>query len=218
PRLAPVLDDRKAVRTQVAELHAVPDLVVDRAVPTEAAAHERRLPACLIIGQEVRGISGRIRLAVDAARAEALRPGRIEHQSLARLPLRIHAINVAAALAAPGNSLAVHDLRDVVARYVGPAVALRERAVGIVADLQAVDGQATILARAEPARIPEAKSRESIERVIEPIEAQTAGERHRVGDVPIGFAEHCPVLVFALLVGDPDRTGIAGDRQVRRQV
>ena len=113
-RVAAVLDDREAVLAEEAELELLPDLVIDRAVPAQRP--ELRLPPGFVIGEEVRVVGRRARLAVDAARTEAARPGRVEHQVLGRLPLRVEAVDEAVALALAGDCLAVHDVADVGAR------------------------------------------------------------------------------------------------------
>jgi hypothetical protein len=77
--VATILDDGEAVRAEIAELDAFPLLVIDRTIPAQPAAHEGRLPARFVIRQKVRRIGRRFRLAIDAARTEALRPGRVDH-------------------------------------------------------------------------------------------------------------------------------------------
>src|SRR5438270_3504675 len=157
-RIAPVLDLRQAVHAKEAELKSVPDLMIDRAVPAQPAAEEGRFPAHFVIGQEVRSIRQRVRLSVDSARAEAPRPGRVEHESRRWFPLRVEPVNVARALASTRNRFAVYDVRNVVAWDVQAAGAGRQGAAQIIPTLKSVNGQTAILASAEAARIAETEA------------------------------------------------------------
>ena len=200
-RLPAVLHHGQAVRTEIAELHSLPLLMIDRSVPAQSAAEQGRFPTQLVVGQEVRRIWRRFRLAIDAAWPEALRPGRVEHQILFRLPLGVQAMDVSRTLAPTGHCLPVRaNVGHIVTGNVQPAVAGRKRAAGVTERLQPIHGQAAILPRMRENRVWFCtEAREAIKRVVELVEAQAAGERHLVRYVPVRFAEYRIVLVLTRL-------------------
>src|SRR6185295_19624066 len=89
-RITAILNDGQAVFTQEAELETLPALVINRTIPADWS--ERCLPAQLIVDQEVGSVAKQARLTIDSARTEALGPGSIEHQPVARLVGGVEAI------------------------------------------------------------------------------------------------------------------------------
>src|SRR6185437_5533447 len=80
-----------------------------------------------------------IRLTIDTARTEALRPGRIKHQRCRRFPLDVQAMDMTRALATTRHRLAVRaNVRNVVAGNGQTAVPGRERAGGVGVSCEAV--------------------------------------------------------------------------------
>ena len=77
---------RDAVAALERDLDVVPLLEEDRAVQLQAVVREARLPAELVVGQDVADVVAGERIAVDAARPVALGPGRVEHRGVGRLP------------------------------------------------------------------------------------------------------------------------------------
>ena len=121
------------------------------------------------------------------------------------------------ALAAPGDEFAIDDIADVGARCARHA-ACRQWAERVPPELKPIDGQAAPKATAEPARIVRAESGETEQGVIIFEQPAAAGQDNLWRDLEGRFTEHRIILVDPLLLGQPDRSGIAGHRQVGRQI
>ncbi len=102
-----VMDLGEAVLAEEGELEAFPILLIDRTVETQLAAQQRRLPAHFVIGEIVGLIGRNIGAPVDAARAIAARPGRIEQNVLHWLPGEVQAVGEALPLLILGNDCAI---------------------------------------------------------------------------------------------------------------
>src|SRR5205814_1584771 len=81
-RACGVLDDGDAVETEERILEVVPVLPEERAVPAQVMVEELRLPADLVILEEIGGVrrDARLRRAVHTAWPEALGVGRVDHR------------------------------------------------------------------------------------------------------------------------------------------
>ena len=113
--VAAILDDRQRVEAKEAELEFFPDLVIDGGVPVDRAAHCGNLHAQLVVGQIV-GLIGIADPAVDPARSEAARPGRVEQGVGVSSEGHVEAVSKAIALGALGYRPAVYEIGDVTAR------------------------------------------------------------------------------------------------------
>src|SRR5947209_5626499 len=127
-------------------------------------------------------------------------------------------MNVARALAAPRDRLAIHDVGNVVARDRQAAVAGCERTREIVPSFKVVDRQTAILARTEPAGVTKSKARKPVQGVVITVEPKAARDGEIGGDVPASFTKDRIVLVLTLLVRQPDRSRVVADGQVRCEI
>ena len=196
-RDARIADFRQTVGTKEGQLDVVPIQLVDRTVKAHPA--KGGFPAQFVIVDLIAIIRRERPATVDAAGAETARPCRIDKRVFIELIGRVQLMDEASVrrcLVHVCAGAARNEDRHWRSRRVGPA----RRTIGVEARRFA-----------GLARISTRETEEPLQRVLIVIDARTTGERQLVSHIKGHFTERRLIAVNALLLGQPDVAGRAGD-------
>src|SRR5437588_12360148 len=181
-----VLDDGDAVDAEERVLEVVPVLAENGAVPAQAAIEQLRLPADLVVLQEI-GAVGR-----DTGRGGAVHTARSEALGVSRVDHRVR-----------------HELVGEVDAWHGAVISDALRQVGAGCELdrgrnEVACGISEAVRHARPAGVAVRISKEAIQGVVVLVSANSPGQRELTGHIPSGLRECRLVPIDTGLVGEPD--------------